>query len=102
MPGHTLRAAARACLTLPPFLPPWAHQVKVLRCIKPVQPHDVVLGQYEAANGQPGYKGLLCLRRPPTPSACAPARLPTQKVPAAPLQTTPQCLPTVRHPLLPP
>ncbi|KAI3425139.1 hypothetical protein D9Q98_008910 [Chlorella vulgaris] len=30
-------------------------KVKVLRCIKPVEPHNVVLGQYTAANGQPGY-----------------------------------------------
>ncbi|PSC70121.1 glucose-6-phosphate 1-cytoplasmic isoform [Micractinium conductrix] len=30
-------------------------KVKVLRCIKPVQEHNVVLGQYSAAGGQPGY-----------------------------------------------
>ncbi|EFN53828.1 hypothetical protein CHLNCDRAFT_36395 [Chlorella variabilis] len=30
-------------------------KVKVLRCIKPVQPHNVVLGQYTAADAQPGY-----------------------------------------------
>ncbi|KAL4419711.1 hypothetical protein ABPG75_006809 [Micractinium tetrahymenae] len=30
-------------------------KVKVLRCIQPVQEHHVVLGQYTAADGQPGY-----------------------------------------------
>lgn len=32
-------------------------QVKVLRCIRPVKEHQVVLGQYTAANGQAGYTG---------------------------------------------
>lgn len=30
-------------------------KVQVLRCIKPVTPDNVVLGQYTAANGEPGY-----------------------------------------------
>ncbi|KAG1671362.1 hypothetical protein FOA52_002972 [Chlamydomonas sp. UWO 241] len=28
---------------------------KVLRCVSPVKPEDVILGQYTAGNGQPGY-----------------------------------------------
>lgn len=32
-------------------------QVKVLRCIRPVREHNVVLGQYVAADGHPGYTG---------------------------------------------
>ena len=30
-------------------------KVKVLRCIPPVKAEDVVLGQYAAAGGKPGY-----------------------------------------------
>jgi glucose-6-phosphate 1-dehydrogenase len=30
-------------------------QVKVLRCIPPIETNDVLLGQYVAANGKPGY-----------------------------------------------
>jgi glucose-6-phosphate 1-dehydrogenase len=30
-------------------------QVKVLRCIPPIEQSDVLLGQYVAANGKPGY-----------------------------------------------
>jgi len=30
-------------------------KVKVLRCIPPIEPSDVLLGQYVAANGKPGY-----------------------------------------------
>lgn len=30
-------------------------QVKVLRSIRPVQPHHALLGQYVAANGKSGY-----------------------------------------------
>ena len=30
-------------------------KVQVLRCIKPVKPDNVVLGQYTAAQGEPGY-----------------------------------------------
>lgn len=29
----------------------------MLRCIRPVKDHNVVLGQYVAADGQPGYTG---------------------------------------------
>lgn len=42
-----------ACRPSVPAMP----QVKVLRCIKPVREHNVVLGQYVAADGQPGYTG---------------------------------------------
>ena len=30
-------------------------QVKVLRCIPPIEREDTLLGQYVAANGKPGY-----------------------------------------------
>jgi len=30
-------------------------QVKVLRCIPPIKKEDVLLGQYVAGNGKPGY-----------------------------------------------
>jgi len=30
-------------------------QVKVLRCIPPINREDTLLGQYVAANGKPGY-----------------------------------------------
>lgn len=30
-------------------------QVKVLRAIPPIEPEDVLLGQYTAGNGKPGY-----------------------------------------------
>ncbi|KAH8830904.1 glucose-6-phosphate 1-dehydrogenase [Flagelloscypha sp. PMI_526] len=30
-------------------------KVKVLRCIPPIEQHDVLLGQYLSANGKPGY-----------------------------------------------
>lgn len=30
-------------------------KTKVIRCIKPVRVEDVVLAQYAAANGKPGY-----------------------------------------------
>lgn len=30
-------------------------QVKVLRCIPPIERKDTLLGQYVAANGKPGY-----------------------------------------------
>jgi glucose-6-phosphate 1-dehydrogenase len=30
-------------------------KVKVLRCIPPIEQKDVLLGQYVAANGKPGY-----------------------------------------------
>lgn len=30
-------------------------KVKVLRCIPPIKKEDVLLGQYVAANGHPGY-----------------------------------------------
>lgn len=30
-------------------------KVKVLRSIPPIEPKDVLLGQYVAANGKPGY-----------------------------------------------
>ena len=30
-------------------------QVKLLRAIPPIKREDVLLGQYEAANGKPGY-----------------------------------------------
>ena len=30
-------------------------KVKIIRCIPPVNPEEVVLGQYVAAKGKPGY-----------------------------------------------
>jgi glucose-6-phosphate 1-dehydrogenase len=31
-------------------------KVKVLKCVPPIEEKDVLIGQYSAANGKPGYK----------------------------------------------
>ena len=61
------------CPALPCAALPCALQVKVLRCIKPAQQQHVVLGQYTAAEGQPGYTGArpCCCCRLPSRLSCS-------------------------------
>ena len=65
--------AALRCPALPCAALPCALQVKVLRCIKPAQQQHVVLGQYTAAEGQPGYTGArpCCCCRLPSRLSCS-------------------------------
>ena len=106
-------------------------QVKVLRCIRPVREHNVVLGQYSAADGQPGYTGawgfplcLVCVGVCPVSLraawraagwSCSMAHAAAAScvmhgphcpaIPSAPAahpQTTPRCRRAARRPRLPP
>ena len=96
-------------------------QVKVLRCIKPVQGHNVVLGQCSGGGGEPGYTGAgwcvmgrLCLPAilvlPSRATGPGPPRLTPSLTPiphAHPLarrppQTTPRCQRAAARPPLPP
>ncbi len=53
--GWTRNSCRRLSLTHPPSSFRCRSQVKVLRCIPPIQQKDTLLGQYTGADGKPGY-----------------------------------------------